>query len=240
MAFEGHGPAQVVEGRVGAVVVAAGESRRMAGIDKVLVPLLGRPLIAYTVQVLEEHPAVQEVVLVVARSKVSAVRSLVAAQGWRKITHVCPGGRRRQDSVWSGLERLGPCQWVLVHDGARPCLDLAIIDRGLEAVTRVGAAVAAVPVKDTAKVVSSEGLVESTLPRDSLWGAQTPQFFRADLLIDAHRRCSEDVTDDASMAERAGHSVTVFMGSYENVKVTTPEDLVVAEAILRSRGERMR
>lgn len=235
MVARGHWPAQEVEGRVGAVVVAAGRSRRMGGIDKVLVPLLGCPLIAYPIRVLEKHPSVQEIVLVVARGKVAALRSVVAVWGWRK-TRVCVGGRRRQDSVWAGLKRLGPCQWVLVHDGARPCLDAALIDRGLEAVGRVGAAVAAVPMSDTVKVVSSQGLVESTLPRESLWGAQTPQLFRPDLLLEAHRRCREDVTDDATMVERQGHPVAVFMGSYENVKVTTPQDLVIVEAILRNRG----
>jgi 2-C-methyl-D-erythritol 4-phosphate cytidylyltransferase len=134
-----------------------------------------------------------------------------------------------------GLEKLSGCHWIMVHDGARPCVDPYIIDRGLDAARNGGATVAAVPVKDTVKTVSSEMVVESTLKRDSLWAVQTPQVFRRELLADAHQRCERNVTDDAAMVEKIGHQVTVFMGSYDNLKVTTPEDLTLAEAILRNR-----
>ena len=135
----------------------------------------------------------------------------------------------------SGLDALTPCDWVIVHDGARPCLDLPMLERGLAAVQEAGAAVAGVPVKDTIKVVSDQGAVVDTPDRKSLWAAQTPQIFRYDLLRDAHDRCIEDVTDDAMMVESLGHSVKMFLGSYENLKVTTPEDLILAEAFLKQR-----
>jgi 2-C-methyl-D-erythritol 4-phosphate cytidylyltransferase len=229
--------AAFAEGRFGVVVAAAGEGRRIGAIDKVFVPLLGEPLICHTVRPFEEHPAVGQIVLVVAETRLSDVRSLVRERRWRKVTSVCAGGRRRQDSVRMGLAKLTDCDWVMAHDGARPCVDRAIIDRGVEAVYRTGAAVAAVPVKDTVKVVTPDMTVDSTLRRDSLWAVQTPQVFQRQLLVEAHRRCKEEVTDDAAMVERMGHKVGVFMGSYENLKVTTPEDLVFAEAILRSRAE---
>ena len=220
---------------VGAVVVAAGSSSRMAGVDKIFAPVLDRPLVCFALDQLEAFPPVTEIVLVLDSGSLTQGRELVDARGYRKVTHVCPGGKRRQDSVRSGLDALTPCDWVIVHDGARPCLDLPMLERGLAAVQEAEAAVAGVPVKDTIKVVSDQGAVVDTPDRKSLWAAQTPQIFRYDLLRDAHDRCIEDVTDDAMMVESLGHSVKMFLGSYENLKVTTPEDLILAEAFLKQR-----
>ena len=220
---------------VGAVVVAAGSSSRMGGVDKIFAPVLDRPLVCFALDQLEAFPPVTEIVLVLDSGSLAQGRELVDARGYRKVTHVCPGGKRRQDSVRSGLDALTPCDWVIVHDGARPCLDLPMLERGLAAVQEAGAAVAGVPVKDTIKVVSDQGAVVDTPDRKSLWAAQTPQIFRYDLLRDAHDRCVEDVTDDAMMVESLGHSVKMFLGSYENLKITTPEDLILAEAFLKQR-----
>jgi 2-C-methyl-D-erythritol 4-phosphate cytidylyltransferase len=121
----------------------------------------------------------------------------------------------------------------VVHDGARPLIDSDMLDQGLRAAMETGAAVAAVPAKDTIKVVSESGLVEETPARSSLWQVQTPQIFRYDLLLQAHRRCQDTFTDDAAMVESLGNPVKVFMGSYSNIKITTPEDLVLLEAILK-------
>ena len=207
----------------------------MAGIDKIFTLILGLPLIAHAVEPLEASPLVREMVLVLSPANVEMGWAVARERGWHKVTSVCQGGARRQDSVRLGLERLAPCQWVAVHDGARPCVEGDLLQRGLEAAQETGMAVAAVPTKDTVKVVSSHGLVETTPPRDSLWMVQTPQVCRYDLLLRAHRVCQETVTDDAAMVERMGHRVKVFMGSYSNLKVTTPEDLAMAEVILRGR-----
>jgi len=220
---------------VGAVVVAAGSSSRMGGVDKIFAAVLDRPLVCYALDQLEAFPPVTEIMLVLDSGSLTQGRELVDARGYRKVTHVCPGGKRRQDSVRSGLDALTPCDWVIVHDGARPCLDLPMLERGLAAVQEAGAAVAGVPVKDTIKVVSDQGAVVDTPDRKSLWTAQTPQVFRYDLLRDAHDRCIEDVTDDAMMVESLVHSVKMFLGSYENLKVTTPEDIILAEAFLKQR-----
>ena len=220
---------------VGVIVVAAGASSRMGGVDKVFVPLLGRPLAAHSLRVLGAHPEVDAIVFVVGADRVQEAWRTVHEGDNPKVTSVCPGGPRRQDSVACGLAALPPCEWVIVHDGARPCLLPDLVTRGLEAARETGAAVAAVPLVDTVKQVGDGGLVLETLPRESLWAVQTPQVFRRELLEDAHRRVHDDVTDDAGMVERLGHAVRVFQGAYDNLKVTTPGDLVMAEAILRAR-----
>ncbi len=219
---------------VGAVMVAAGKSSRMGGVDKIFAPVLGRPLIAYTLDQLENFSPVSKVALVLDRASLEHGEALVQQRGYSKVFHICPGGARRQDSVRSGMEVLGPCDWVIVHDGARPCLDQAMLLRGLEAASESGAAVAGVPVKDTIKVVSPQEVVVDTPARERLWAAQTPQIFRFTLLWDAHQRCEHSVTDDAAMVESLGHPVKMFLGSYENLKVTTPEDLAVAEVFLKT------
>ena len=219
--------------RVGAVIVAAGRSTRMGGVDKTFAPLLGAPLIAHTVERFENFPGVHEVALVLAEESVPTGRELAASRGWQKTLQVCAGGARRQDSVYNGLAALGDCGLVLVHDGARPCVDAATLERGIRAAAEHGAAVAGTPVKDTIKRVSPDLLVEDTPERARLWAAQTPQVFRRDLLLEAHRRCDGDYTDDAAMVEAIGHPVRMFEGAYENIKVTTAGDLVVAEAFLR-------
>ena len=220
---------------VGAIVVAAGESRRMAGVDKIFALLEDRPLISHSIEVFQGLDLVTDVVLVLSPGSIDRGRRLIEAEGWSKVRDVCAGGDRRQDSVRNGLERLPECQWVVVHDGARPFIDEGLVARGLEEARPTGASVAGVPVKDTIKSASPDGVVKRTLQRDELWAVQTPQIFRRQLLEDAHRRISEDVTDDAAMVEALGVKTKIFMGSYQNIKITTPEDLVLAEAIARSR-----
>ena len=223
--------------RVGVIVVAAGQSSRMAGVDKTFTPLLGLPLVAYSLEQFEAFPPVSEIVLVLAEQSLGQGRDLVRSREFRKVSHICAGGGRRQDSVRNGLHSLTPCDWVIVHDGARPCLDQPLLQRGLEAAKESGAAVAGAPVKDTIKVVSAQEMVTDTPDRDSLWAAQTPQVFRYELLQEAHCRCSQTVTDDAAMVESLGHPVKMFFGSHQNLKVTTPEDLIIVEALLRERAK---
>lgn len=219
------------------IIVAAGSSTRMEGVDKTFAPLLGQPLISRTLDRFEGFSPVSQIALVLAAESLSLGRSLVQERDYRKVFHICPGGARRQDSVRAGLAALEPCRWVIVHDGARPGLDLALLRRGLEAASASpsGAAIAGVPVKDTIKVVDQAGVVTDTPHRETLWAAQTPQIFGYDLLCRAHEEFEGEATDDATMVESLGYQVSVFPGSYENLKVTTPEDLVVMEAVLRGR-----
>ena len=229
----GSGPPSAGAAGVGVVVAAAGESRRMRGVDKTFAPVLDRPLIAHAIETLDRMGQVDAIVIVSQAESLDAMRRLVEREGWRKVTAVVPGGPRRQDSVAAGLDALGPREWVVVHDGARPCFDIALVARGLEAARETGAAVAAVPSKDTIKSAGPDLVVTATLPRQQLWLVQTPQVFRYDILRSAYESADEDVTDDASLVERAGHRVKLFMGSYANIKVTTPEDLALAELLLR-------
>jgi 2-C-methyl-D-erythritol 4-phosphate cytidylyltransferase len=219
---------------VGAVIVAAGASTRMGGTDKIFAPLGGRPLVLWAVDAFEECPAVESIVLVVAPGQsLWDAGKLAEEQGhWHKVRAVRAGGHRRQDSVALGLASLPPCDWVVVHDGARPLVNPSLIERGVEAAQATGAAIAAVPAKDTVKIVGKEGVVCATPDRDGLWLVQTPQVFRRDLLERAHQEVPDDVTDDAAMVERLDIRVRVYMGSSANIKVTTPEDLLMAEALL--------
>ena len=209
----------------------------MGGVDKIMAPLCGRPLVTHSLDAFEGSSLVARVVLVVPPDGVDTHRDLVTERGYGKV-EVAPGGGRRQDSVRKGLDALGPVEWTIVHDGARPCIDAAMIEAGLRAAESTGAAAPAQPLSDTIKEVDDSGMVVRTLTRDRLRAAQTPQVFSTALLRDAHEQVREDVTDDAAMIEMTGGSVRLFPGSPENLKVTTPLDLEIAEAILRRRGGR--
>jgi 2-C-methyl-D-erythritol 4-phosphate cytidylyltransferase len=224
--------------KVGAIVVAAGKSERMGGVEKIFAIIDGKPLLAHAVEAFQRSPIVDSIVIVLAKDKVGIGLDLVKKFGWNKVAAVCPGGARRQDSVSEGLNRLGKVDWVMIHDGARPCVTQDIIERGLEAARESGAAIPAMPVADTIKIVSPDFYVKDTPPRAQLWAVQTPQVFRFDILSEAHRKAKGDVTDDAGMVENLGHKVKVFRGSYTNIKVTTPEDLIIAEAIIKPRKQR--
>ena len=221
-------------GKVGAVIAAAGSSSRMEGVDKTFAPILGLPLVVHTMDRFELSPLVHQIVLVLSKDSIDLGKQMVQQRGYTKVTSVCAGGRRRQDSVRFGLEQLTACEWVMVHDGARPCLDDAMLQRGLEAAAESGSAVAGVPVKDTIKVVSMDQTVQETPDRSLLWAAQTPQVFRYRTLLDSHHACTQDFTDDAAMVESMGHRVKMFLGAYENIKVTTADDLIIVETFLKA------
>lgn len=218
----------------GAVIVAAGASTRMgdAG-DKTLADVGGEPLIARTVDVFERCDAVAAIALVVSERNLDAITALRDEKGWCKTLPPRVGGARRQDSVRAGLDALPKeCDWVLIHDGARPFVTPPMIEEGLAAAAATGAAIAVVPAFDTVKRVADDGRVVETLDRSQLAMVQTPQVFRRDVLERAHAEVADDVTDDAAMVERIGVEVHTFDGSRKNIKVTTPEDLVIACAML--------
>ena len=224
--------------QVGAVIVAAGKSQRMAGLDKVLARLGGKPLLVRVIDAFQMCDSVDQIVLVLSEQNMGKVRGLIARQqGWSKKTEICFGGERRQDSVLAGLDRLDQCDWVIIHDGARPLVTVDLINHGLEEAIETGAAAAAVPVTDTIKVAGADRLVQQTPSRDDLWAVQTPQVFRFDIIAEAYEQAKGEVTDDATLVERSGYRVKLYMGSYDNIKITTPDDLVVAEAFLRKRGK---
>jgi 2-C-methyl-D-erythritol 4-phosphate cytidylyltransferase len=220
--------------QAGAVIVGAGSSQRL-GADKVFLPLAGKPLLAWSVDVCQNCELLSQIVIVLNESNLDSGRNLVAERGWSKVVGVCLGGERRQDSVSQGLKELKRCDWVVIHDGARPFLTLDLIRDGLEAARGTGAATAAVPVKDTIKLGDDNEMVRETLHRQRLWAVQTPQVFRFDIITRAHGQVTDEVTDDATLAERLGYEVKLYMGSYQNMKITTPEDLALAEIVVKDR-----
>jgi 2-C-methyl-D-erythritol 4-phosphate cytidylyltransferase len=224
-------------GSAGAVIVAAGESKRMGGQDKLFARIGGEPLLARVLDAFNGCTAIEQIVVVLREEKMGEARRLIVSHDWSKSIDCCIGGRRRQDSVIAGLERLGKYEWVIIHDGARPLVTTDLIGRGLEEAGETGAAVAAVPVTDTIKVAGEDRIVQHTPSRENLWAVQTPQVFRSDIIREAYRRAKEDVTDDASLVERAGHEVKLYWGSYDNIKVTTPDDLALAEILWHKRQE---
>ena len=217
-------------GKVGAIIVAAGSSQRMGKVNKIFAPLRGKPLLAWSVDICQECSLIGQIVITLNDKDLEPGQKLKEERGWSKVT-LCLGGARRQDSVKQGLHKLKDCHWVIVHDGARPFLTLDLIENGLKAATETGAAVAAVPVKDTIKLADSNGLIRETLYRDKLWAAQTPQIFRFAIIAKAYQELGATVTDDAAAVERLGYEVKLYLGDYNNIKVTTPEDLALAEII---------
>ncbi len=218
----------------GVVIVAAGSSTRMGGIDKVFAPLGGLPLLAHALGAAERCDSVGPIALVAAAERLAEAKRRLAGRRFGKLVAIVAGGARRQDSVLAGLEALAGAgvEFVAVHDAARPLVTAALFTQGFAAARETGAAVAAVPVVDTLKRVAPDRTILGTVPRDALWAVQTPQVFRYELLLAAHRAAQGEVTDDAMLVEALGHPVRVFPGSPRNLKVTTPDDLTLAAALL--------
>jgi 2-C-methyl-D-erythritol 4-phosphate cytidylyltransferase len=221
-----------------AIIVAAGSSRRMDGPDKLWTPLAGRITLARTIDVFEASPLIHTIVLVLKAERVADATALRQQETWQKVTSIVAGGTRRQDSVCAGLDTLAQIapttEWVMIHDGARPLVTASMLEAGLKAAQAHQAAIAAVPVKDTIKQVQ-QGQIVTTPDRSQLWAVQTPQIFSFPLIHQAHHSpaAEEEVTDDAALLERLGQRVVVFPGSYSNIKITTQEDFLVAEALIR-------
>ena len=219
--------------KCGAVIVAAGSASRMGGIDKVMARLHGEPMILRTVRTFQQCDAITEIVIVTRPDLIRSVTNL--CKDCDKVRAVVAGGSSRQESVHLGLNALSDqVQLAAVHDGARPLITEAVIDRTVRAAHSYGAAAPAVAVKDTIKVVKG-GLVFATPDRTTLQAVQTPQVFDFDLLRGALKKAEEDkaaVTDDCSAVERMGMSVKIVEGDERNLKVTTPMDLKIAEMLL--------
>lgn len=216
--------------KVGAVIVAAGTSQRMAGVNKLFVSLGGRPLLAWSVDTCQTFRLIRNIILVLNDKDLVRGGKLKKERNWSKVT-LCRGGARRQDSVREGLRQLKDCDWVMIHDGARPFLTRDLIADGLKMAKEGGAAAAAVPLKETIKLTDGDVLVKETLQRDRLWAAQTPQIFNFDIITRAYENLTAEVTDDSTAVERLGCRVRLYMGDYKNIKVTTPEDLALARII---------
>jgi len=227
-----------------ALIPAAGMGKRMgASINKQYLELDGLPIVARTISIFERSPLIEAIYLVIPAEEIPYCREhVVAACGFRKVVEIVPGGRERQNSVMNGLNamrgHLADDDVVLIHDGVRPLITHRLLSESIDIARNCDGAVVAVPAKDTIKTVR-DGVIVDTPARDLLWQAQTPQSFRFETIYNAHRAAEREGfmgTDDASLVERRGGVVKVVRGEYKNIKITTPEDLVLAEAFLA--GER--
>ena len=222
--------------RCGAVIVAAGSASRMGGIDKIMEPLEGEPLVMHSVRAFQNCNAIKEIVVVTRQDLILPIMSLCA--GMDKVKAVVAGGSSRPESVSAGLNALSDqVKLAAIHDGARPLITWQVIDRAVRAANSYGAAAPGIPVKDTIKVVTG-GVVKETPERKNLYAVQTPQVFDIALLRAALKKAKDDgaaITDDCSAVERMGMSVKIVEGDERNLKVTTPIDLLVAKLFLEDR-----
>ena len=225
--------------RIAALIPAAGSGVRMGGhVVKPFLPLGGREILARTLDVFEHCALIDEVWVIVAANHVPACRrEIIERYGFGKVHGLVAGGASRQDSVWRGLQRVdASVDLVVVHDGVRPFLTETVLQATLSCAAQHGAAVAAVPLQDTLKRVSEKGEVQATVARENLWRTQTPQAFQRQALIAAYRQAWERgvrATDDAGLLESMGHPVKVVPGLESNIKITTPEDLILGGSLLR-------
>lgn len=225
---------------VTAIVLAAGQGTRMGSpVPKQYLEIGGIPLFLHPLQQLEKSPAVQGIILVVGCQEVAMAEEIVSSYSLHKLHRIVPGGKERSHSVYQGLKALPEdCSWVVVHDGVRPFFTLSLLEQVVNTAKACGAAIPGVPVKDTIKVCDENGMVVKTPPRHRLWAIQTPQAFRRDWLVEAYEQAMKSgitATDDAALVEELGKPVKVVQGHYENIKITTPEDLVLAELIWKRR-----
>lgn len=214
------------------IVVAAGSSRRMGGTDKIFENLVGKPVIAHTLNVFENSKLIDGIILVLSDENLEKGSKLIKEYKYKKVEYICSGGSTRQQSVGNGLKHVGKCDFILVHDGARPCVTEESISKGIREAEKIGIAIAGCPVSDTIKSVDKNSQVIKTLDRSMLRAIHTPQVFKSDILRKIHENASADTTDDAGLAERMGFRVEVYDDSYENIKITTKEDLIAVKIIL--------
>ena len=216
------------------VIPAAGQGKRMkAGKNKLFIELSGIPIIIYTLRVFEEDPNCQGIFLSINPAEADYFKEMVASFEFKKVKKLVVGGKERQQSVYNALKHVKE-EIILVHDGARPFIDQKQIRELTSAASLHGGAIIAVPVKDTIKKANNRSVME-TVERSSLWSVQTPQAFRASILINAHEKAEADSflgTDDSSLLERIDEQVIIIEGNYDNIKITTQEDLYFADAIL--------
>lgn len=234
MAFGGS----QMNSKISVLIPAAGQGKRMeSSVKKPYFMLADKPILSHTIDRFEHNSVVDEIFVIVDKSDFMVCRENVLAPfRFRKVRELVSGGETRQVSVFNGLRALSDdVDFVVVHDGVRPFINDKIIFECLEATAEWGAAVSAVPVKETIKIANDKLFIDHTPKRDRLWRVQTPQVFRKSLLVEAHKKAVQDginATDDAALVEQLGSPVKLVMGSYKNMKLTTPEDLRVAETLL--------
>jgi 2-C-methyl-D-erythritol 4-phosphate cytidylyltransferase len=223
--------------QIGAIIAAGGRGKRMnAGVPKQFLAIKGHPILYYTLSIFELIGQIHEIILVVGKEDLRLAREEIVEKYRFKKVRITEGGAERQDSVYNGLRELSPqTDIVVIHDAVRPFVAKSIIEKSIQAAGEYRAVGVAVPVKDTIKVVGSGNIIKNTPDRKTLWAMQTPQAFDYGLIIEAHERARQEGfygTDDTVLVERMGLPVRVIEGAYENIKITTPEDIIIAETLV--------
>lgn len=224
-----------------AIVPAAGNASRMQGIDKILAEMGGKPVLAHTLLALNDCPLIDEIIVVTREDLIVPITNVCKVYGIDKAAKVVKGGQDRASSVRKGLREASPkCQLAAIHDGARPFVTQELLEEVLRTAAQTGAAAPASLIKDTVKQSADGKVIDRTIDRSQLYGVQTPQVFDRDFISSALQSCAEKgivLTDDCSAAEAMGKKVYLTQGSYENIKITTPVDLVIGEAMIRWREQ---
>ncbi len=222
------------------MIVAAGSGVRL-GREKIFMKIAGRRVIEWAVQPFERSSVIDSIVIVLHKSKLKEGMDLVKRNHWKKVVSICSGGKRRQDSVKNGLHHLAHADYIVIHDGARPCLTENLISQSIAYARRYGAAVPGINPIDTVKMYEPNGTVVDTLDRNRLVLVQTPQAFRGDLIREAYKKLNTVVPDDAAAVEKLGYKVKVFRGLVENRKLTEKNDIsIINESLEKARDKDIR
>jgi len=225
--------------RIVALIAAAGLGKRMnAKISKPFIPIFGKPILAYTVEKFEQCKFIEKIYLIVNQEERDLCsKDIILKYNFSKVQELIAGGETRQDSVYNGLKILNSdTDIVVIHDGARPLVEETLIQDSIKAAQKYGAAIVAIPLKDTVKKSQKDFFINKTLNREEIWRAQTPQTFKYDIILSAYHQAYKDkffTTDDAAIVEKYGHKVKMIIGSEENIKITTPFDIIIAENFLK-------
>ena len=221
---------------ISAIVLAGGRGKRMNyHKSKQFIEIKGKPVLVYTLEKFIYNKSIDEVILVLPEDEVDYCKKEVLQKYSLKVDRIVIGGKERQDSVFNALEAMEKADIVLIHDGARPFISEKIIEEGIKYANIYGAAAPGVTPKDTIKVKNEDNISVDTPDRNTLVAVQTPQCFKYDEIYQCHRKIKEEnaiVTDDTSVVERYGHKVYLYEGDYTNIKITTPEDLILAERLI--------
>lgn len=222
-----------------AIIAAAGKGKRMgANINKQFLPLKGKPILYYTLKIFCENKLIDDIIISASSDEIAYInKNIIEKYNFKKIKTVVEGGSERQDSIFNALKVAKGYDIIVIHDGARPFVSDDIIEKGIYYANIYGAAACGVNPKDTIKLKDEKGYSKGTLDRDKLFCIQTPQSFKYDLIMDCHKKIKKEgirVTDDTAVVENYGNKVYLYNGSYNNIKITTPEDMIVAENLINN------
>ena len=223
-----------------AIILAAGQGKRMgANINKQFLTLSGKPVLYHTIKAFSDNENIDNIIVLCAESDMEyCKKNIIEKYDLKKVKALVKGGKERQDSVYNGLKAIESCDIVLIHDGARPFVAEKIINNGIENAEKYGACTCGVKSKDTIKIKDKEGFAKETLNREDTFIVQTPQCFKYDIILNCHeelKKTNFEVTDDAMIVEKFNKKVYLYEGSYLNIKLTTPEDMIIGENILKNK-----